>query len=104
MTLKLQPNPTFSCPVSLTVPGQEVKAIITVTFKHLAKSALREFFAGLDGKTDAEALGAIVVGWSGVDEAFSAETLAVLLDNYPAAAGELFEAFRRELFEARAKN
>ena len=43
-------------------------------------------------------------GWKGFDSDYSEEALAVLLDNYPAAGGELFEAFRRELMEARAKN
>jgi hypothetical protein len=104
MTLKLQPAPVFSCAVPITVPGQEARAIVNITFKHLAKSALREFFSGLEGKSDAEALAEIVSDWSGVDEKFSRDALGVLLDNYPAAAGELFDAFRKELLEARAKN
>jgi hypothetical protein len=58
----------------------------------------------LEGKSDAEALAEIVSDWSGVDEKFSRDALGVLLDNYPAAAGELFDAFRKELLEARAKN
>jgi hypothetical protein len=104
MTLKLQPNPTFTAAVALSVPGQDKPAKITVTFKHLARPQIRDFFGNLEGKTDLDALGAIISGWSGIDEPFSEESLALLLDNYPAAAGELFEAFRRELLEARAKN
>lgn len=101
---KINPNPTFKATVLLSVPGADKPASITVEFKHLAKSALRDYFAGLDGKSDAEALATVITGWQGVDAEFSVDALALLLDNYPAAAGELFEAFRRELLEARRKN
>jgi hypothetical protein len=104
MTLKLQPNPTFSCAVPLSVPGQDDRAVITVTFKHMARSAMQKFFSGMEGKTDVDALSQIIAGWSGVDEPYTKKSLGVLLDNYPASAGELFDAFRRELLEARAKN
>ena len=101
---KITPKTTFTAAVELSVPGETKLAAITVEFRHLAKSAIREFFENLDGKSDAEALGAIIAGWEGVDTPYSPEALATLLDNYPAAAGELFGAFRRELLEARAKN
>lgn len=101
---KIVPKATFSAEVALSVPGEANPATITVDFKHLSKGAIRDYFAGLEGKTDAEALGAIVAGWQGVDTPYDQEALAALLDNYPAAAGELFEAFRRELLEAKRKN
>ena len=100
---KIVPKTTFTAEVTLSVPGA-APAAIAVEFRHLAKSALRDFFASIEGKTDAEALAAIVAGWSGVDTPYSPEALATLLDNYPAAAGELFEAFRAEVLEARRKN
>ena len=101
---KITPKPTFRATVPLSVPGSDKPAAIGVDFRHLSKSALRDYFAGLEGKSDAEALAEVITGWEGVDVPFSADALAQLLDNYPAAAGELFEAFRRELLEARAKN
>lgn len=101
---KLTPDPTFRASVAITVPGEEQPETIAVDFKHLPKSALRDYFASLDGKSDADALGAIIAGWSGVDTDYSAEALALLLDNYPAAAAEMFEAYRRELLDARRKN
>lgn len=104
MSLKLQPNPTFTATAELSVPGQEKTARVTVTFKHLARNKIQEYFKGLEGKTDADALGEIMVGWDGIDEKFSPEALAELLDNYPAAAGELFESFRTNLMESRRKN
>lgn len=104
MPLKLQPNPTFDCQVSISVPGQEQKEAIGVTFRHLSRTGLREYLEGLASKTDAEGLASIVVGWTGIDEPFSKEALGRLLDNYPASSGEIFETYRRELLEARAKN
>ncbi len=101
---KITPKTTFTAAVALSVPGESATARITVEFKHLAKSAIKEFFERLDGKTDAEALGEIVVGWEGVDTPYSQDALAALIDNYPASAGELFDTFRRELLEARRKN
>ena len=104
MAFKLQPNPTFPSRVAISVPGQEKPAVITITFKHLSRPQIKEFFGGNEGKTDAEALSSIVVGWEGVDEKYSPEALGELLDNYPTAAGEIFDAFRKDLMESRAKN
>lgn len=105
MSLKLQPNPTFTANAELSVPGQEKTARVAVTFKHLSKNKIKDFFGNLEGKTDADALGEIITGWGdGIDEKYSPEALAELLDNYPAAAGELFECFRSNLLESRRKN
>lgn len=101
---KIQPNPTFKAAVALSIPGQSVQVSIEVEFRHMSKSAMRDYFATLAQRTDADALAEIIVGWSGVDTAFDHDALAALLDNYPAAAGELFEAFRRETLESRRKN
>ncbi len=104
MSLKLQPNPTFNAVAELSVPGQDKPAKITVTFKHLSRKQIKDFFGALEGKTDADALGEVLTGWEGIDEKFNPEALQTLLDNYPAAAGELFESFRKNLMESRAKN
>ena len=101
---KLQPNPTFKTKVAISVAGEKRQPEIEVEFKYLNRERVREYFDNLQGKTDAEALAEIIVGWSGVDEAYSPEALAILLDNYPAAAADLFESFRRELLEAKRKN
>lgn len=101
---KLQPNPTFTTKVSLSVPGSDKPASIEVEFKHLSRPKIKAFFEGLEGKTDAEALSEIMVGWSGPDGDFNRDNLQALLDNYPASGGELFDAFRRDLMEARQKN
>lgn len=101
---KLQPNPTFKATVALSVPGEPDPSCIEVEFRYLGKRAAKEYFGGLGGKSDAEALGGLIVGWAGVDAPYSADALAQLLDNYPASAGELFEAYRVELLEAKRKN
>ena len=101
---KLQPNPTFKVKVPISVAGEKRQPEIEVEFKYLNKERVKEYFDGLQGKTDAEALGEIIVGWSGVDEPYSIAALELLVVNYPAAAADLFEAFRRELLEAKRKN
>lgn len=101
---KVQPNPTFPCKVELSVPGEDKTKIVTVTFKHLSKPQIKTYFDGLEGKTDAEALGEIITDWDGIDAKFNTESLQTLLENYPAAGGELFDAFRRDLMESRRKN
>jgi len=101
---KLNPNPTFTAKVPLSVPGSDKLVNVDIEFKHLSRKAIKTYFEGLEGKTDSEALGEIIVGWKGIDETFSAEALECLLDNYPASGGELFAAFRAELMEARRKN
>lgn len=111
MTFKLNPNPTFKAKVALSAPGCAA-AEVTFEFKHFSRSAMKEFFSRLAkeqegdaARSDADALAEIVVGWGAeIDEKFSQKTLALLVDNYPAATREIFEAFRRELLETRAKN
>ena len=104
MTLKLQPNPTFTIPVPLSVPGQESKAVVQVTYRHLSVNGLRDFYSALSGKTNLDGLAEIITDIAAVDEPFSKEALGKLLDNYPRAGAELFEAYRNELLGAREKN
>lgn len=101
---KLQPNPTFKAKVGISIAGQTRPAEIEVEYRYLSKAKVKEFFDNLGGKNDAEALSEIIVSWSGVEEAFSAEALGELVDNYPAASADLFDTFRRELLEAKRKN
>lgn len=101
---KLQPNPTFKAAVGISVAGQAELAEIEVEFKYLTKRQVREFFDTLGKKKDADALAEIIVGWSGIDEPFSKKALGTLVDNYPAAAMDLFDGFRRELLDAKRKN
>ncbi|MDD5297669.1 MAG: phage tail assembly chaperone [Rhodocyclaceae bacterium] len=108
---KINPAPTFSAPVSLTVPGQDESATLDITFQHKGKQALSAWIkAAVEGRADLDSLTEVVAGWDGVsDDAgnplpFSPEALATLLDQYPAAAGEFYAAYRKALTESRAKN
>jgi hypothetical protein len=101
---KIQPKPTFTAKVSISVPGEAKPATFDAEFKHLGRDGLRAYFEHLEGKTDVDALAEIVVGWSGVDVPYSADALAEMLDNYPTSALAFFDAFRREALEAKAKN
>ena len=101
---KLQPNPTFKAPVLLSVPGEDKPKEIVVEFRHQTGKQLKAYFEHIKGKTDAEAVVDLIVGWGGVDKAYSAEALDELLDNYPVAAGEIFAAYRESALESRRKN
>lgn len=102
--LKLQPNPTFKTKVAISVAGEAIGQMIDVEFKYLNKTKIKAYFENIAGKSDADALAEIIVGWSGVEAAYSAEALAELVDSYPSASADLFEAFRRELLESKRKN
>ncbi|MBZ0106145.1 MAG: phage tail assembly chaperone [Sulfuricella denitrificans] len=101
---KLTPKPTFWAKVEISIPGQTKPASIEVEFKHLGRDGFKAFFEGLEGKTDAEALGDVVVGWKGVEDEFNMENFELLLNNYPTAPMAFFETFRKESLEAKTKN
>lgn len=113
--LKLNPNPTFSDEIEITVPGQKEPGSISLTFKYRSRKEYVEFLSSLEeekdkaekvvkpGKTVAEALPEFVLGWD-LPEEFTAKNVAIFLNNYPAAYGEIFAAYSRLLFESRVKN
>lgn len=107
---KLNPAPTFTAQVPLSVPGLPEPLALAVTFRHKGKSALAAWMASAAGKQDAELLHEVIAGWSGMqDEAgaevsYSLAALTDLLENYPAAHGELFRGYLGELTEAKRKN
>lgn len=98
--LKLQPDPTFKAKVGIPVPGGAA-AEIEIECKHLMKDALEPKLKEL---TDDQFAAEVVVGWSGVDEAFSADALSYLLNRYSGAAREIVLAYLRELTGARSGN
>lgn len=103
---KLQPNPTFKAEVA--IPTVEGEGKITFEFKHKGRKALKEYIDSLgegeNAREDADALGELIAGWSGVDEKYSPEALTTLLDAYPGASRAIFEAYNRALLEGRSKN
>lgn len=108
---KLVPNPIFTVTVALSVPGEATPQRLALTCRHKPRDALREWIATASAQAqDADFLGEVVEGWSGVVGedgqaiACTRQTLAALLNNYPAAGREIFEAYIKELSESRAKN
>lgn len=103
----LQPKPTFKAEVLIATPGGG-EGKVKFEFKHMGRKALKAFFESLGSgdtaRQDSDALLDLVAGWEGVDEKFSAEALDTLLDNYPAAAKSIFEAYNRGLYEGKVKN
>lgn len=106
MAFTLQPKPTFTGEVTIPTPTGDGK--VTFEFKHMSRKALKAFSESLgEGDTarpEIEVLLDLVGGWTGVDEKFSPENLDILIDNYPAAAPAIFEAYKRCLFEGKQKN
>ena len=103
---KLTANPTFKAKVEISIPGATKPGIIEVEFKHQSKEKLKAFFDQMKDSeaADVEHLAKIIVGWSGVDTDYSEEALDAMLDQYPAAAHELFAAYSAELLVSKRKN
>ena len=105
--LALQPKPTFTKEVVLTVPGGgegKFKAV----FQHKTKTELQAFFASISDeknpRPDIESVMEILVGWEGVDQKFSKENVEILLENYFGAALAILNAYSLGYFEAKEKN
>ena len=106
---QLEPNPTFTCPVAIQLPGGET-ATIDFTFAHMGRKALQEVLAAIKDLPDGEAIRKIVTGWNGVAGSdgeqlrCTAENIAALVDGYHGAALAILQTYFRELTGARVKN
>lgn len=113
--LKLNPNPTFESEVQITVPGQKEPGTVNLVFKYRSRKEFGEFLSWMAEKRDkagrvvapgasvSAAFPEFVLGWDLAEE-FTLENIAIFLNNYPAAYGEIFAAYTAMLFESRAKN
>ena len=105
----LEPNPTFTAPVAIPMPGGET-ATIDITFRHMGREALQRFLGRAKDMPDAEVAEEIIADWSGVAGAdgeplpSSAENIMALLDNYHGAALAILQVYIRELRGQRVKN
>ncbi|WP_426287548.1 phage tail assembly chaperone [Luteibacter sp. E-22] len=101
--IKLDPNPTFSAPVSIPVHGGEPVAV-SFTFRHRTRSAWEAWLKDeLPGMEDADVIRALACGWE-LDDEFTRENIERLLENYGGANMAVFNAYERELSGARVKN
>jgi hypothetical protein len=106
----LVPTPTFSAPVPLSVPGLADPLEVRVTFRHKTREALAKWLADAGQRADGDMLHDVITEWTGMaDEQgepvpYSRTALETLLDNYPAARGELFAVYVSELSKSKRKN
>lgn len=101
---KLQAEPTFWASAPISVPGQKTPVPLEIEFRWYGREKLRTYLGSLSDRDDVDLLGEIIVGWKGVDEAYSPDALAKLLDLYPRSADAIFETFKDELLKAKEKN
>lgn len=99
--LKLQPNPTFEIITNIPIAGALEHESVVFTVKHLPHSKLDELTG--EGIAYADFAQTVVVGWD-IDAPFSAENLAILMDNYPVTARTIYEAYAKEFFKVVEKN
>lgn len=102
--LKLQPNPTFKAKVGIPVPGQKADAQVEFEFRYMTREDWEQLIQSREKMTDDEAAAEVVVGWSGVDEAFSPDAMAKMLKFFPTAGTAIAEVYLRELFKAKQGN
>ena len=108
-TFTIDPAPTFVAATRLTVPGAATPGVINVEWRHQGRKAFKRWVESLADTTDADALEGVMAGWDvgdskGASVPFSREALETLLDGYPAAGGELFDAYVKALHESRLGN
>ena len=117
--MKIDANPVFAAPVKLTVPGEEVLAELSITWKHKDRDALKEWSARplratetgiVASDVEADYIAEVIADWKGpVDAAglpvpFSIAALARLLQTHPIAGQELYSQYLKAMTESRLKN
>lgn len=100
--LSLLAAPTFTAPVGIPVAGGD-PVVVPMTFKHRTRDELDAFVESRKGKTDAETFTDMVVGW-GLEDAFTPENIATLLQNRIGTALAAYHIYVEELTKAREKN
>lgn len=120
---------TFAAEVAITVLPHPQPVPLLWVFRHLGARAVRalQHRAAAEDMTDHQVLSEVLVGWgldphaqpdddaqpqpwrgpvdaAGAPAPFSADALAELLDNHPAAGPELWNGYLRELHRSRLGN
>lgn len=102
----IDPAPTFTHPVKISAPGGVVREL-QVCYRHMGKSALRDWRASIAGRPSSEepdVLMEIINGWENAAEAFSRDSLVRLMDNHYHAGEELVIGYLEGLTGARLGN
>lgn len=104
--LKINPDPTFTVDVEITIPGQNKAGTLPITFNYKDRDQLKDFLGRvrateIDGK---QAVAEIVKTWEWPEYEYTPENLAQFLNNYPAADVDIVACYRRMSFDSRVKN
>ncbi|MFA6203787.1 MAG: phage tail assembly chaperone [Gallionella sp.] len=108
--LKLNPNPTFSATVQISVPGSEKTIAVKMVFRHRTMKQITAWFKLQEKRESSEALAELIESWSGIFDdksneiEFSRESLTTLLENYQPATNEIIRAYMQELAQSKVKN
>lgn len=104
----LNPSPTFTCAVFLSVPGQAQPQPVEVTYRHKTKDALVRWADAYRSAPSLELLAEVIADWGlrkdGEPVPYTPAALDLLCQNYPCAQSELSDAYVVELARAKRKN
>lgn len=94
---------TFTAPFEFRpLAGKPVK--LTIEWRHKTQAEFAAWLASAPKHKDADLLGEVIAGWSGLARDFSAEALADWINKHPNAALQLLRGYREALFGARQGN
>lgn len=100
--IKLEANPTFEALVPVPIPGAGT-VDVKFTFKHRTRKAVKEWLDADKNADDVAMVQSVATSWE-LDDAFNAENIAKLCDNYAGAGLAIVQTYLDELRGARAKN
>lgn len=101
--LKLIADPTFTAKVAIPVAGGD-PVDVEMTFKHRTRDEFMEHAkASAKYKDDTELVMSVAVGW-GLDDAFNAANVKLLVQNHHGSAQAIASAYVNELTKARLGN
>lgn len=102
--LKLVAEPTFKATVEIPIAGSAPVSVV-FTFRHRTKTQLAEFTKASEGKSesDLDFVMGMVCGWE-LDDEWTAENVALLLENYHGAAAAISMRYPQVLVTGKQGN
>jgi len=106
----VMPPATFVAEAKITIPGSIEPGVFSVEWRYKSKDDLQAWIKARDGAEHLASLSEVMVGWSDVLDAedrplpFSPESLASMLNTYPAAGRDMVGAYIGAVFASRLGN
>ena len=94
--------PTFKFKVSIPVSGGK-SVDVEFVYKHRTRAQFVEFVDTLGDREDVSVIMDIASGWD-LEDAFSAESLELMTQNYMGSARAIIQTYINELSDVRVKN